>query len=147
MTLLLTHAAATLAMAGLIWFVQLVHYPLFDFASERRFERFCAEHQRRTSLVVAPLMLTELGTALILLAVPPPGVGRGLFWIGAVLLAVIWLSTALVQMPLHRRLSRGADGPAIRRLVASNWVRTAAWTARGGVVLALLAEVGDLASY
>ena len=27
--LLLLHAAATLFMTGLIWFVQVVHYPLF----------------------------------------------------------------------------------------------------------------------
>lgn len=27
--LLLVHAAATWAMVGLVWFVQVVHYPLF----------------------------------------------------------------------------------------------------------------------
>ncbi len=143
MTLLLIHAAATLALAGLIWFVQIVHYPLFDLASERHFERFAAEHQRRTSLVVVPLMITEAGSALALLAVPPAGMGRGLPWLGALLLAVIWLSTALLQVPLHRRLSGGRDPSAIRRLVAGNWLRTASWSARAWLALALLAEVGS----
>jgi hypothetical protein len=140
MTLLLVHAAATLAMVGLIWFVQVVHYPLFDLASERRFHRFAAQHQRRTSLVVVPLMLTELGAALALLAAPPAGLGRGLPWLGIVLLAVIWISTAGLQVPLHRRLSGGHDPRAVRRLVAGNWLRTAAWTARGWLALAMLAE-------
>ena len=71
MTLLLIHAGASLAMVGLIWFVQVLHYPLFELASERRFDRFAAEHQRRTSLVVVPLMLTELGTAVALLVQLP----------------------------------------------------------------------------
>jgi hypothetical protein len=140
MTLLLSHAGATLAMVGLIWFVQVVHYPLFDHASERRFVGFAAAHQRRTSWVVVPLMLTEAGTALALLITPPPGVRRELLWLGVLLLAVIWLSTALLQVPLHRRLSGGRDASAIRRLVASNWLRTAAWTARGWLALALLKE-------
>jgi hypothetical protein len=140
MTLLLIHAAATLALVGLIWFVQVVHYPLFDLASERRFDRFVAEHKRRTSWVVVPLMLTELGTALALLAAPPLGMGRELLWLGALLLALIWLSTALLQVPLHRRLSGGRDESAIRRLVASNLLRTVAWSGRGWLALALLAE-------
>ena len=140
MTLLLVHAAATLAMVGLIWFVQVVHYPLFDLASERRFERFAAQHQRRTSFVVVPLMLTEMGTALALVAAPPAGLGPGLPWLGIVFLALIWLSTALLQVPLHRRLGRGYDLPSIRGLVASNWLRTVAWTARGWLALELLAE-------
>ena len=140
MILLLIHAGATLAMVGLIWFVQVVHYPLFDLASERRFLRFAAEHQRRTSLVVVPLMLAEAGTALALLVAPPSGLGRGPLWVGLLLLVLIWLSTALLQIPLHRRLSSGRDGPAIRRLVAGNWLRTTAWTARGALVLAMVAE-------
>ena len=140
MTLLLIHAGATLCMTGVIWFVQVVHYPLFELASERRFERFAAEHQRRTGFVVAPLMITEAATALALLVAPPLGLGRGLPWLGALLLASIWLSTALVQVPLHRRLGGGRDASAIRRLVASNWLRTAAWSGRGWLALALLAE-------
>ncbi len=136
--LLLIHAGATLAMVGLIWFVQVVHYPLFELASERRFDRFSAEHRRRTLWVVGPLMLAEAGSAVALLAVPPPGAAPALLWSGAVLLAAIWLSTALVQVPLHRRLAATRDLAAARRLAASNWLRTAAWTARGALALALL---------
>ena len=57
-----------------------------------------------------------------------PAVGVGL-----VLLNLA--TTALVQVPLHRRLSAGWDDRAIRTLVASNWVRTAAWTARAVILL------------
>lgn len=140
MALLLIHAAATLAMMGLIWFVQIVHYPLFELASESRFQRFAAQYQRRTLYVVVPLMITEAATALTLLVASPPGLSRAPLWLGLLLLAVIWLSTGLFQIPLHRRLTNGRDVAAIRRLVTSNWLRTVAWTARGGLALFLLAE-------
>lgn len=133
--LLLVHAGATVAMAGLVWFVQLVHYPLFAHVGRDGFARYEAQHTRRTTWLVAPLMLAEAATALVLLAVDP----SVLTAVGAVLLGVVWLSTALVQVPLHRRLERGFDADAHRRLVRSNAVRTAAWTGRAAIALALLA--------
>ena len=59
------HAFATVAMTGLIWFVQVVHYPLFARVGEEGFHAYEAAHARATSRVVAPLMLGEVGTARI----------------------------------------------------------------------------------
>ena len=134
MSLFLLHAAATLAMTGLIWFVQLVHYPLFPYAAEGDFRDFAADHQKRTSWVVVPLMLTEAATATWLAF----SVGGAMIWIGWGLLVSIWLSTTLLQVPLHQRLAEGFDPRAARRLVATNWWRTIAWTARAGIALQLL---------
>ena len=134
--ILLLHAASTLAMTGLIWFVQIVHYPLFAYAESGDFRGFAADHQRRTGAVVGPLMLAEAGTAALLLFPPQDSPTA---WIGGALLASIWLSTALVQVPLHRRLAAGYDARAARRLVATNWWRTLAWTARAVIALLLLA--------
>ncbi len=137
--LLALHAAATLAMGGIIWFVQLVHYPLFELAARADFPAFARLHQNRTGWVVGPLMLAEATTAALLAATVSGPIAKPA-WIGVALLAVIWLSTALVQVPLHRRLLVGFDRRAARRLVATNWLRTAAWSARG--VLATLMMVG-----
>lgn len=134
-TLLLLHAAATLAMTGLIWFVQLVHYPMFPYAASGDFTGFAAEHQRRTGWVVVPLMLIEAATATLLLFSPS---SPATAWLGWTLLASIWLSTALVQVPLHRRLAGGYDPRAARQLVRSNWLRTALWSARAVIALRLL---------
>ncbi len=38
-------------------------------------------------------------------------------------------------MPLHNQLHAGYSAAVIGRLVATNWVRTAAWTLRAGLVL------------
>lgn len=137
-SLLLLHAGATLAMTGLIWFVQRVHYPLFSFAAKGDFHAFALHHQKRTTSVVLPLMILELGTgvALVLLA---SGLSQRLAIAGLALLAMIWISTAAVQVPLHQRLAAGFDRRIARRLVRTNWTRTLAWTVRSGLALALLA--------
>jgi hypothetical protein len=139
--LLLTHAAATLFLVGLIWFVQIVHYPLMARVPVSEFAAYEREHRNRTTFVVAPTMLLEALTAVMLLVVAPPGSGRILAAIGITLLAVIWLSTFLVQVPLHTRLDAGFDAAVHRRLVLSNWLRTLAWTGRGILVLVMLRAV------
>lgn len=67
--LLLVQSAATLFMTGLIWFVQVVHYPLFGSAGRDIFAGYERAHQRRTGWVVGPPMLVELATALAMLRI------------------------------------------------------------------------------
>lgn len=131
------HAGATLSMVGLIWFVQVVHYPLYLRVGEDAFHGYHQEHMARTTAVVAPLMLTELGTAAwLVLGNGPVG---WLSWTGLGLVVVVWLSTAAIQIPQHRRLERGFDAAVARSLVRGNWIRTVAWTLRGALAVALLA--------
>ena len=134
---LVAQAATTLVMVGVIWFVQIVHYPLMARVSASEFAAYEREHQHRTTFVVAPTMLIE-AVAAALLVVVPPALGRILPAVGIALLAVIWLSTFLVQVPLHTRLASGFDAGVHRKLVWSNWLRTLAWTGRGVLVLVML---------
>lgn len=139
--LLLVHTATTLFMVGVIWFVQVVHYPLFGAVGVEGFRSYAGDHSRLTSYVVGPPMLVEAATAVLLLFARPSDVPAVLAWAGAALLAVVWLSTALFQVPRHRTLGSGYDPEAHRLLVASNWVRTAAWSARGLLALWMVARV------
>lgn len=135
--ILLAHVGATLFMVGVIWFVQVVHYPLYSSVSDTGFAAYEARHVQLTSWVVGPAMLTECATLLFLLrhAETPGGLW---LWLDAGLLLVIWLSTLLLQIPCHQRLEAGFDASVHRFLVASNWIRTVAWSARGGIVLAMV---------
>jgi hypothetical protein len=81
-------------------------------------------------------MLLELASGAWLALHPPAGAGRTPFVAGLVLLAVVWLSTALLQVPRHTELGGGYSTRAHRALVATNWLRTVAWSARGALVLA-----------
>ena len=132
------HAYATLAMVGLIWFVQIVHYPMMADVGQVDFVRYEKIHQDRTTMVVAPLMLAEVITAVWLCWYSPVPVSRSLVVTGLVLLAIIWGSTWLLQVPMHTRLSAGFDLSSHQFLVQSNWIRTIAWSARGVVALLLL---------
>lgn len=125
-------------MTGLIWFVQVVHYPLFDRVGTSGFPAFQMDHMRRTTWVVGPPMLAEGASAVALWAMAPDDVSPWLHAFGVTLLAVIWASTALVQVPCHDRLAHGFRVETYRRLVRSNWVRTVAWTARAPMALWLL---------
>lgn len=131
--LLVAQAVSTVVMVGIIWFVQVVHYPMFALVGSREFPVWQRRNTRRTGYVVGPPMLVELGSATALLIMR----GDRLAVTGAVLLAVIWASTALLQVPAHNRLERGFDARVHRRLVRTNWVRTVCWTARGVVALAM----------
>jgi hypothetical protein len=119
-------------MTGIIWFVQVVHYPLFASAGTESFPAYELRHAKRTGRVVGPLMCLEAVTALAIAWIIPRSM---LAWTGLGLLLIIWLSTFLLQVPLHRRLSLGFDDASHRALVRSNWIRTLAWTARGVLCL------------
>lgn len=146
MTLLILHLAATLFMTGLGWFVQVVHYPLLHRVGVGGFHNYESEHKRRTSPVVAPVMLFELASGIWLVLAPPEGVEVALLLAGVALLAVVWGSTFVLQVPLHRDLERGFAAHVVDRLVATNWIRTVAWSLRAVllmfVVHALLTTAG-----
>lgn len=132
--LLLVHAAATGFMTGLIWFVQVVHYPLFGAVGSDRLREYEVLHARRTTYVVMPVMLVELATAIWLLFIEPTPASV----LGAALLGVIWGSTAFLQVPLHGRLAQTGQGDLVGQLVRSNWIRTLGWSLRLPLALGLL---------
>ncbi len=141
LALLIVHSAATLFMCGLIWFVQIVHYPLFGLVGSDRFVEYERQHARRTTLIVGPMMLVELMTAAAIVIVTPRDVPRWLAIAGVALVGTIWISTASLQVPQHRRLAGGFDGLALRRLVGTNWIRTVAWTLRGVIAVTMIGLV------
>lgn len=138
---LLANVAATLVMVGLIWFVQVVHYPQFDLVGDDRFVAYEAAHVRATGWVVGLPMLVELITS-GLLAWQPPVAGLAVACrAGLALVAVNWASTALLQVPCHDALGRSFDPEVHRRLVRTNWIRTVAWSLRGVLMLYVLEQM------
>ncbi len=122
-------------MTGVIWFVQIVHYPLFSGVGEANFAAYEGRHTWLTGLVVAPPMLLELATGAALLWRRPEEVSLQEVIVGLALLGVIWFSTYLLQIPRHTVLGEGFDVTAHRELVLTNWLRTIAWSLRAGLVL------------
>ena len=137
LALLLAHLAATLFMCGLIWTIQVVHYPLFDRVAPERFAEFARSHAGRIAAVLMVPWGIEILTTVLLVLAPPPGVAGWLPWLGLILTAGIIAITGLASAPLHSRLGDGFNADVHRALVGTNWLRTALWSARG--VLAIVA--------
>ncbi|MFT5153966.1 MAG: hypothetical protein ACI841_003973 [Planctomycetota bacterium] len=134
MNLLLLHAAVTWALIGLIWTIQLVQYPGFALVGANEFPAYHEHHCARITWIVAPLMAVELATGLALHWDRPAGLSGAMIGTGLALIAVNWAWTAFVSVPLHRRLS-GRVLQVQAKLVATNWVRTVVWSARGAWAL------------
>lgn len=138
---LLIALAATWAMTGLIWVIQLVHYPIFDAIDQGvdsdGWRRFANRHTTSITYVVGPLMMAEGVTGVWLAASPPDGTSRLLTLAALALMGVAYGTTAFVSAPLHGRMADTFDPVLHRRLVSTNWIRTAAWTARAALLLAI----------
>ena len=130
-------------MTGIIWFVQLVHYPLLATVGPAEFCDYTKRHQVLITWVVGPPMLVEVAAAGALLIFAPLLLLSPLYVAALALLFVIWISTAVLQVPLHGKLSQACDQRNIRRLVLTNWVRTIAWTARA-VLLGVVGTSPDV---
>ena len=117
--------ASSWALFGLIWTVQLVHYPSFRYVPD--FTEFHGHHTSSISLIVAPLMVVELAVSAWLAY----RAGFTLLWLVPLLLVLaIWAVTFLRAIPLHESLSDLRDEALIESLIAVNWPRTILWTVK-----------------
>ena len=128
--LLALHTMSTWFMTGLIWFVQVIHYPLFFYVGREEYVYYHRAHMQRTTWLVVPVMLIELLSAILLISIRPPFVSSVLVVTGLILLTSIWAITFLLLLPQHNRLEEGYNEKTNHRLVNINWLRTILWSAR-----------------
>ena len=124
------HLPALLISWGLvvlIWIIQLVHYPSFHYIDPSKFAAFHKHHSSSITIIVMPLMLAELFISFFL------AYKSGFAPIESTALAMVigvWLSTFLIQIPLHDQLSDGNDPTIVTKLVNTNWIRTILWSCK-----------------
>lgn len=139
--LVLLSCGSTCCMAGVIWMVQLVHYPLLGRCNGGNWSEIHRFHTSAMTPLVLPLMGVELITVhALLLEYGLSGPGR----MALGLTALTWLNwgiTGLVAVPLHRSLATGFDARILDRLVRWNWARTAAWSLKAVLHLYFLRTV------
>lgn len=114
-------------MCGVIWVIQILHYPSFDFIDLAKFLEFHHLHSARISYIVAPIMIIELLRSAILFL---NNSSAKLLLVNLVLVILIWLSTFFLSVPLHNKLAQGPNLEVIKSLVQTNWPRTILWTIR-----------------
>ena len=136
--LTLAHLAATAVMVGLIWTVQIVHYPLFALVGPQTYPDYQSQHMTRISVLLAVPWGVEALTGLAVVVLAPDAALRIVGVAALALQGAVVAVTALVAAPAHEKMLDGFVPELHRRLVRSNWVRTLLWTARGGLAVVLV---------
>ena len=128
------HIGACFYMTGVIAVIQSVHYPSFADIADLKFVDFHRRHSDGLGFIVGPVMVVELATALWLCH----NLGALAILNFAAVLG-LWLSTFLISVPCHNSLASGFLADAHRKLVRTNWIRTALWSSRSLAFLLVLA--------
>lgn len=117
--------AVDFGLVVLIWLVQLIIYPSFLHYSPAELAVWHPKYSNLITLVVGPLMLAQVTL-----------VGADLWqrfsWltlISAILVGLMWATTAFLSVPIHNAIGTGNASPAtLARLIDTNWYRTIGWT-------------------
>ena len=131
--LLKVNLLSTSVMVGVIWVIQLLHYPSFHFINEKKYIEFQHFHMQRISFIVIPVMLIELASALLLSYF----FRSSLTIILLALLLGIWGITFIFFTNMHQKLTNGYDPSIVDKLVKINWPRTALWSLRLTILLSI----------
>lgn len=129
----LAHFAFCFYLTGMIWVIQLIHYPAFCFISEKEFVHFHTRHTSIMGVIVGPVMVLEFLTALLLCFKGPVG-----WWLNLAGVLGIWLVTFLVSVPIHNKLVHGLNIFQVEKLIRTNWLRTWLWSLRSVVFLGMI---------
>ena len=124
-TLYSIRLVADSAMLMLIWLVQLIIYPAFYSIPSELFPDWHSRYMRTISIFVIPLMITQAACIGMQLLHDSSLIDlmSGIAVLGA------WLVTFTISAPCHQRLQRdGKQADIIRRLITTNWFRTACWS-------------------
>ncbi len=120
-------------MTGVIWIVQILHYPTFLKIEREKFQNFAEWHSVKITWIVAPLMVLEMLSSVILLKLFDFTL---LPIVHVISIGFIWLATALLSVPCHNLLiGQGYNEEVIYKLIRTNWVRTVLWSLRSALVI------------
>jgi hypothetical protein len=125
---------STLMLTGVIWTIQLVHYPSFIYVADENFIEFESHHSKSISFIVVPLMIIELVTAVFLLYTNT----NYMLVINLLLVLLIWMVTFFLSVPCHKILIKKKCLLTIQKLINTNWLRTTFWSIKSIIFIKFL---------
>ena len=109
----------------LIWIVQLVIYPSFQYYQSQDLHNWHRQYTSRITTVVLPLMFTQL-VVTVLQILTEITLYSG---ISMLIVLALWLLTFLVFVPLHQKIEHQTyETKSLSKLVKFNWLRTGLWS-------------------
>ena len=113
-------------LVGIILITQFVNYPLFK-KIDQNFEIIHKEYTKKMGYIVAPIMVLEAITVSSMYIYYPKS---NVLILIICLTIIIWLSTFLIQVPIHKTISFKKDSKKIKRLISTNYIRTISWCSK-----------------
>ena len=123
-TLILLNFIVTLTMLSIIMVTQIVSYPLFLNVDEKIFTSYHSEYVKRITIIVMPIMIIELALTIMLYYV----LDGFLSQVFLISLVMIFISTVIIQVPIHNKLKFSYDEYLAKKLIKTNWIRTFLWS-------------------
>ena len=111
-------------LLGIILVTQFITYPSFLSVSKQKFYYFHNKYVNRISFLVIPFMTLELFSLCYISYV----LNDFLLIKGLIILLSIWLSTFIIMVPLHNKLSLKYEKELVIKLINYNWLRTLLWS-------------------
>lgn len=132
--MILAEIVITALLVGLIWTIQILNYPLFNFVREADFHIYHQFHMSSITLLVGPLMIIEFGLRILNMYYHS---SRSLDIILFLLLLAVWGTTIFISVPIHNQLLLLKDANLLKKLIETNWIRTLGWTLKLVILLSL----------
>jgi len=136
--LLLVHAAAAMALAGIMWAVQLRVVPVLRQDPPGSWREDARTYRHAYRLAFWPLILVELSSGILIFLQHPPGIPPWVHLVNLALIGCGWLTLPGFHLAVgHAPLGR-FDPSGFRRFAVVHWIRVVIWMVRVGVSLAML---------
>ena len=123
-------------LVSLVFMTQFITYPTFLHIDKDKFSDYHRKYVNNISFIVAPVMLIELLTLLLIAYFSKDF----LIIKSLILLLVIWLTTFFIMIPSHNRISKSFNIKEIKSLINYNWIRTILWSFKLLVIIFLYYE-------
>ena len=123
-------------LVSLVFMTQFITYPTFLHIDKDKFSEYHRKYVNNISFIVAPVMLIELLTLLLIAYFSKDF----LIIKSLILLLVIWLTTFFIMIPSHNRISKSFNIKEIKSLINYNWIRTILWSFKLLVIIFLYYE-------
>ena len=115
-----------IALAMLIWLVQLIIYPAYLSIDKEQFSVWHHRYMRTISYIVIPLISAQA----LCIGFQCLENNSLLVRFQAILFIVAWTTTFTLSVPCHKKLqTKGWNEGVTKRLIYTNWIRTFAWSA------------------
>ena len=114
-----------LIMVGVSLITQFVTYPSFKLIKSSIFSEFHKSYTNKMLFIVAPIMILELTSSLLLVIFDMNDNNTGIVLL--ITLMLIWFLTFFTIVPIHNKLTVNYNKDLNQKLIKYNGLRTILW--------------------